>query len=163
METLFDSSGNHYELKDKNQRSPIRGVRSFYLKPACNKVMKDDNGREWQVSLIDLSVQLTSKQMQTFLRMCLLTDSYNIIYGGLNKVMNDIGIHDRHQLSKMKSALFAAKAIVQSPIGNIMVNPFVSLPAGVEGFYAQQIWKRINYDNDAYFEGIVETVNSLGW
>ena len=163
METLFDSNGNHYELKDKNQRAPIRGSRSFYLKPACNKVMKDNNGREWQVSLIDLSVQLTSKQMQTFLRLCLITDSYNIIYGGLSNIMNDIGIHDRHQLSKMKTALFAAKAISQSPIGNIMINPFVSLPAGVEGFYAQQIWKKINYDNDAYFEGIDETVRALGW
>ncbi len=163
MNTLFDEEGNHYELKNKDAKGPVRGSRSFYLKPTCDKKMKDENGREWQVSLIDLSVQLTSKQLQVFLRLCLHADDYNIIYGGLGKIMTSLGIHSRQQLSNIKTALFASKAIVQSPIGNIMLNPFISLPAGKNGFYSQQIWRKINFDNDAYFEGIEPTVNSLGW
>ena len=163
MKTLFDEAGNHYELKNKDKRAPVRGSVSFYLKPACNKKIKDEHGVEWQISLIDLSVQLTSKQMQVFLRLCLHTDSYGVIYGGMSKISDSLGIHSRDQLSRIKSALFAAKAIIQSQTGNIMINPFISLPYGKDGFYAQQIWKKINYDNDAYFEGIVDTCSALGW
>jgi hypothetical protein len=161
--TLYDKDGNHYELKNKDRKSPIRGSISVYLKPACNRKMKDEFGREWQISLIDLSVQLTAKQMQVFLRMCLHIDELNIIYGGLSKISEPIGVHNRYSLSKIKSALIHAKAISISKIGNIMINPFIILPKGEKGFYAQQIWKKINYDNNAYFDGIEDMISSLGW
>ena len=167
METtkLFDEKGNTYNLDKgkKDRRAPVRGSRSFYLTPACGRKIKDDNGKEWQMSLIDLSVQLTAKQLQIFLRLNMFTDEYNVIYSGLGKISEKLGIHNRQQLSNIKSALIAAKAIAVSPIGNIMINPFMVLPWGNEGFHSQQIWKAVHYDKDAYFNGIDEAVNALGW
>ncbi len=158
MEKLYDKEGNWYEKKQVGKRYPIRGTRGFYLKPACERAV-NEFGIEWMVSLIDITIQLTNKQLQTYLRLVLLSDEYGIVFDYQLKNHSTIGISDRHQWSRVKAALIAAHAMIKTNTG-YMLNPFVSPPK--EGYYAQQIWRKHNFDNDAYFEGINETMSSLG-
>ena len=157
--------GTREELTVKEgYRTPIRGYTGFYVRDVCGS---DDPNKEWLVSLQDLATQLTGSQLRDFIVLTKYTDMFNILECKLRVCLEKEyrNIYPYDKASRLKSALLAAHAIMEYE-GKIMLNPFVVLPKPNKAqpenrFMAQQIWRYLNFDKDAYFEGIDEAVKHI--
>jgi len=164
LEAIYDKNGRPLKEIRSSFRMPVKGSRMIYVRSIC-KSKQNDDAKEWNRSVGDLVVQLNQSQIILFFMLSEHCDDFNVLQGKVSDIVSKFGEKDRHTVSRMKHALIKAKAIIEYNNG-IMLNPFAILPVynpkNPEGqFKAQQLWRHINYDTDAHFDGIYEYISML--